>query len=81
MLELKVILDFACCHCHRPMNVTLKCAGKGLTAGSRAVAAVNVPCPHPHCGLSNRVYFEPTGTIRDVVPCKGQLQRLEPSLN
>lgn len=78
MVELQVILDFACCHCERPVGVTVKCAGKGLTSQTRAVAGVQVPCPS--CGQVNQVYFEPNGTVRDVVPARGS-RRLEPSVN
>jgi hypothetical protein len=79
MMELKVILDFACCKCGQGVGVTVKCAGKGLTASARAVATVTVPCPE--CGYVNQLFFEPNGTIRDVTPYRGQHQRLEPSVN
>jgi hypothetical protein len=79
MMELKVILDFACCICNQPVNVTLKCEGKGLTARSRTVAAVNIPCPH--CDCTNRLHFEPNGTVRDVIPGKVLNAFLEPSVN
>jgi phage FluMu protein Com len=78
MVELQVILDFACCHCEQSVGVTVKCAGKGLTAHTRAVASVPVPCPT--CGQVNQLYFEPSGTVRDVVPGKAA-RRLEPSIN
>ena len=39
MLELEVILDFACCACGDPMGVTVKCAGNSLGAGKNPVAA------------------------------------------
>jgi hypothetical protein len=65
MMELKVTLDFVCCHCTGPVSVTVRCTGKGLTSGPRhAVAAVNVPCPN--CGQSNELLFEPAGTVRAV---------------
>jgi hypothetical protein len=79
MMELKVILDFACCVCDQSVNVTVKCAGKGLAAGTRTVAAVKVPCPN--CDNINQLYFEPNGTIRRVAPYEGLYRRLEPSLN
>src|SRR5262249_16690443 len=79
MLELQLTLDFSCCACDHLVNVTVKCTGKGLAAGGRTVAAVNVPCPT--CGSVNRVYFEPSGTVRDVAPCHGNFQWLEPSIN
>jgi phage FluMu protein Com len=78
MVELQLILDFACCHCDEPVSVTVKCAGKGLTAHTRAVATVQVKCPT--CGQNNQLYFEPSGTVRDVFPAKPS-GRLEPSVN
>jgi hypothetical protein len=79
MMELKVTLDFACCVCQHSVSVTLKCEGKGLIAGSRTVATVTVPCPT--CNSINQLYFEPSGTIRDVVPYRSPCRSLEPSLN
>jgi hypothetical protein len=82
MMELKVIrvsLNFACCACNENVGVTLECTGKGLTPGTRTVAAFNVACPH--CGAGNRVFFEPCGIVRDVVPWEGRQVRYEPSLN
>ena len=68
MIELQVELDFACCNCGAEVSVTLKCAGKGLTGGAHAVAQVKVPCPSC-CGV-NHLYFEPSGTVKAVRPCK-----------
>jgi hypothetical protein len=79
MLELQVTLDFACCTCGHSVNVTLHCKGKGLAAGLRTVAAVNVPCPT--CGAVNRLYFEPGGTVRDVAPYTGPRPQPVPSVN
>jgi hypothetical protein len=79
MMELEVILDFACCHCGKTVGVTLKCEGKGLASGRRAVAAVHVPCPT--CGHINRLYFEPNGTVHAVSPYSGPRQMPEPSMN
>jgi hypothetical protein len=83
MMELKVIrvsLDFACCVCNHDFGVTVECAGNGLTPGTRTVAAFNVACPN--CGRENRVYFEPCGVVRDVVPYEGWHEpRYEPSMN
>lgn len=79
MIELKLILDFACCACEQPVSVTVQCAGKGLAKGCRAVAAVNIPCPT--CGAINQLYFEPNGTVRDVVPYPASFLVPEPSLN
>jgi hypothetical protein len=78
-MEQIVSLDFACCHCAEPVGVTVKCAGEGLANGTRAVAAVNVPCPT--CGAVNQLCFEPNGTVRGVAPYRGSRQVPEPSLN
>ena len=76
-MEVQVSLGFACCVCEEAVTVTVKCAG--VTAQSRAVAAVNVPCPN--CGLINQLAFEPNGTVRSV-DLYGKLYPLpEPSLN
>jgi hypothetical protein len=79
MMELKVTLDFECSICSHSIGVTLKCEGKGLTAGSRAVATVNVPCPT--CGAVNQLYFEPRGTVQAVSPYRTARQVPEPSMN
>ena len=65
MLELEVVLDFACCTCEQSVSVTVQCTGKGLAADSdQAVAAVSVPCPH--CGQINQLIFDPSGSVREV---------------
>ena len=69
MMELQVILDFACCACQEPVSVTVKCAGKGLANAGRCVATVPVPCPT--CHAVNQLYFEPNGTVRAVTPVAG----------
>jgi hypothetical protein len=79
MMELKVILDFACCACHEGVSVTVKCEGKGLALGSRTVASVSVPCPG--CGTIHRLDFDTSGTLRAVRPEPGPRPLLEPSLN
>jgi hypothetical protein len=79
MIELEVILDFACCTCQEAVSVTVKCEGKGLASSSRTVAAVNVPCPT--CGAVNRLCFEPNGTIRGVSLYPGFRPVPEPSIN
>jgi hypothetical protein len=79
MMDLKVILDFACCCCGQPMSVTVQCTGKGLAAGTRTVAAVNVPCPT--CSSVNQLYFEPSGRIHAVAPFHGVRPVPEPSVN
>jgi hypothetical protein len=57
MLELEVILEFACCECGDPTGVTVKCAGKSLAQGKNDVVSVKVPCPNCH-GI-NLVFFTP----------------------
>jgi phage FluMu protein Com len=79
MMELQVILDFACCACQEPVSVTVRCAGKGLASAGRSVAAVTVPCPT--CHAVNQLYFEPNGTVRSVTPLAGPRPLPEPSLN
>jgi hypothetical protein len=79
MLEVQLNLDFACCVCQQSVSVLVKCSGKGLAAGPRAVAAVNVPCPH--CNLVNRLTFEPGGTVRSVELYESPRALPEPSVN
>ena len=79
MIELNVSLDFACCNCKQSVGVTLKCEGKGLAAGPWTVASVKVPCPN--CHADNLLYFEPSGTVHAVSPCRSPRQVPEPSLN
>ena len=79
MMEVEVSLAFACCICEQPVNVRVKCAGKGLAAGPRTVAAVNVPCPN--CGLVNLLSFEPNGRVRSVAPYTSPRPLPEPSVN
>jgi len=79
MMELQVTLDFACSGCSSPVNVTVKCAGKGLAESQRKVAQVNVPCPH--CGHVSQLAFEPCGIVREVKPYTAPRQMPEPSVN
>ena len=79
MLECEVTLAFACCICEHSVSVRVHCSGKGLAAGPRTVAAVNVPCPH--CGLVNQLSFEPNGTVRSVAPYTSPRPLPEPSVN
>ena len=79
MRQVRLTLDFVCCHCSGPVTVTVECSGQGLDeAAERLVAAVKVPCPH--CSGINELYFEPSGTIHAVTPC-GSRRVPEPSLN
>ena len=79
MMELQVILDFACCACNECVSVTVKCEGSGLALSGRSVARVHVPCPS--CGTNHRLDFEPNGTIRAVTPYTTPRPMLEPSIN
>ncbi len=80
MMDLRLTLDFACCHCGQPIAVTVHCSGptrgKDLT---RLFMAVSVPCPDCH-GLS-RVCFDPYGTVHAAEPSRTPQRTLEPSLN
>jgi hypothetical protein len=77
--EVDATLEFACCQCERPVLVRVRCAGKGLEAGSRALATVKIPCPN--CNYINQLYFEPTGTVRFVTPGEGAAATPLPSAN
>ncbi len=78
-MELHVSMDFACHHCTNSVGVTVKCEGKGLLPGQRALAVVRIPCPT--CGAINQVIFEPSGTVHAVEPCGTARPVPEPSLN
>jgi len=79
MMELKLILEFACTACNESVSVTVKCEGKALVQSGRTTVKVNVPCPH--CGCINRLDFEPNGTVRAVTPFAAPRPLPEPSLN
>ena len=79
MLELDVILDFACWFCRHSMGVTLKCEGEGLVGNLDTIATVKVPCPT--CGEINQIYFKPNGTLHEVTPARRALVMPEPSFN
>jgi hypothetical protein len=79
MLELQVILDFACCNCGDPVSVTVRCEGQGMALKGRTVASVEVPCPA--CWGMNRLFFEPTGVVRAVTPPPVPRPRPVPSNN
>jgi hypothetical protein len=79
MTELQVTLDFTCCGCDGPVNVTVLCQGKGPGLPAAGVAVVNVPCPT--CGEVNEVSFEPGGTLRRVRPYRRRLALPVPSVN
>ena len=80
MMELDVVLDFACCCCLHDMGVTLKCTGKGLMSASKGLARARVPCPT--CGSINQLYFEPvTGELHHVTTYWDTCPVPEPSLN
>jgi phage FluMu protein Com len=65
MLELEVILEFACCECGDPTGVTVKWAGKSPGADKKAAASVKIPCPK--CQSINQILFSPDdGTLLHV---------------
>ena len=78
MREVRLILEFACCHCGGPVSVTVECRGKGLDA-ERLVACVSIPCPD--CQRINQLYFDPGGTVHGVEPYRHPERVAEPSLN
>lgn len=79
MMELKLNLDFACCHCGQSVGVTVQCSGMLLGGPDPSCAQVSVPCPG--CGQANQLSFEPTGNVR-AVRAYGHSQLVpEPSLN
>jgi hypothetical protein len=79
MIEVQVNLDFVCYSCGCNVNVTLKCAGKGLAGGAHQLATVKVPCPT--CCNINQLVFEPSGTLHAVRPCEAARRIPEPSMN
>jgi hypothetical protein len=66
MTEKNVVLDYACPHCHYPMNVTLKCAGRSVANGPHVAASVNIPCPR--CEACSELYFEMSGQVLAIHP-------------
>ncbi len=79
MLEVEVILDFACCLCGRDMGVTLHCAGQGLKGCSQVLASAKVPCPC--CSGINEIFFTPDGTLHHVAVHREPFQVPLPSAN
>ncbi len=65
MLELEVVLEFACCSCGEATGLTVKCAGKSLTAGKNPVASVKVPCPNCQ-GINHVVFHSEDGNVLHV---------------
>ncbi len=78
-MKARLTLDFACCHCHQPVSVTVECSGRITGDAARLVACVSIPCPE--CQGISRLYFDPTGTVHGVEPFCPQRLILEPSLN
>ena len=79
MREVRLTLEFACCHCGQPVSVTVQCSGQGLDGAERLVAAVPIPCPG--CKRINQLYFDPDGTVHAVEPYRPPQRMPEPSLN
>jgi len=81
MLELELVLDFACCSCGETMAVTVKCAGQGMAGGKNGVASVKIPCPNCQ-GINQAVFAPDDGTIHHVLAAdKPRFIIPEPSLN
>jgi hypothetical protein len=69
MLDLEVILEFACCNCADPVGVTVRCTGKAPAPGSGTAVPVTVPCPG--CQGINKVLFNPEdGNLLYVAPAE-----------
>lgn len=64
MTDVTVCLDFACLECRKPVGVTLQCTGDPVSLAETQSASVPVPCPH--CGLVNKLTFDPDGRVHDV---------------
>jgi hypothetical protein len=80
MREVRLTLEFACCHCAGPVSVTVQCSGKGLDeTGGRLVTSVPIPCPS--CKRINQLYFDPDGRVHAVEPYRPPQRMPEPSLN
>jgi hypothetical protein len=80
MREVRLTLDFACCHCGGPVTVTVRCSGGGLDdLADQPVASVSIPCPG--CKRINQLYFDPGGTVHAVEPYRPPQRMPEPSLN
>ena len=81
VMEVRVTLDFACCHCQNPVKVTVQCSGAipPDTDGTRLVASVSVPCPD--CKRISQLYFDPSGTVHAVEPYRAPRPMPEPSVN
>lgn len=80
MLDVRLTLDFACCHCHEPLSVTVECRGPlPSNEPSRLRLTVAIPCPY--CQRICQLYFDPSGTVHAVEPYREPQQALEPSLN
>jgi hypothetical protein len=80
MLDLEVVLDFACCACGDPVGLTVKCTGKSLGVGKNEVAPVSIPCPG--CQVINHVLFSPDdGNVIHVFAEKPRYMIPKPSYN
>jgi hypothetical protein len=79
MREVRLTLDFACCHCGGPVGVTVECRGKGLDGPERLVATVSIPCPD--CQRIIQLSFDPGGTVHAVEPYREPQRLPAPSAN
>ena len=81
LMEVRVTLEFACCHCHQTVRVTVQCSGAipANPDATRLVASVSVPCPD--CQRISQLYFDPGGTVHAVEPYRPPRPLPEPSLN
>ena len=81
MVELEVILEFACCECGDPVGVTVKCTGKPLGAGNNPATSVKIPCPNCQ-GISQVIFTPEDGHLLHVAAAdKPRYMMPVPSLN
>lgn len=80
MMDVRLTLDFACCHCESPVSATVQCRGKWpWNDPSRPRMGVVIPCPD--CQRVCRVAFDPGGTVHAVEPYREPRHSLAPSYN
>jgi len=77
--EVRLSLEFACCGCGGTVNVTIQCGGPGLADAENSVVSTTVPCAH--CGLLNQLFFETSGEVTSVRPCRYFRPMPTPSAN
>jgi len=77
MMELNVVLAFACYRCEEPLSITTRC--KGFEEDDERVVSVTIACPS--CGQGNYLSFDASGQVRSVRPYTCIRVLPAPSLN